>query len=146
MGTLKTWMNIFLFVLVAGALWYIYNLFKGTAPKISTLVTGAATWWKAKFGMAKSGTVIPDITGQAGANADAAGFASVVNRFSQGFYNACMSQYAGDNNLGDTLSAQGTTNWPWKSYDDWVAAGQPHLPGEEAVYADSNGVYHNDYI
>lgn len=77
----------------------------------------------------------------------ALGNSSVVNDHSQGFYNAALMEYS--YNQDDTSawdSGQGTNNWPWKTYDQWVSASYPQLPTAGAVSVDKNGVYHNSYI
>ena len=132
----------FLYVAVFGVVIYLaYSLYKN----FKTLFPGVSTWWAGFFHLAAPGTQIPDTTESAGAKAATDGFNAVVNRGSQGFYNAALQQYAYDNQFDTSLQAQGTDGWPWTSYDAWKQAGDPHLPGEEAVSNDDHGVYHNDY-
>lgn len=139
---MKAFMAVIYLVLFAGLAFGAYKLFQYFKVKWP----GVSSWWANLFGKLPPGTPIPDTTGTAGEQASQKAFASVVNRNSQGFYNAALQQFANDNEFATSLLAQGSTNWPWTSYDSWVRAGEPHLPGEEAVYADDNGNWHNDYI
>lgn len=97
------------------------------AYNIYTAVKGGLDWWANLFGFLKPGTQIKDTTGQAG-DALSANTQTETYNSSQGSYDVKLANYAKAQGLPTSLSAQGTSGWPWVSYDSWVSAGMPALP------------------
>jgi hypothetical protein len=110
------------------------------------------------LGFKTPGGSVPDTTGAAGSkeaavsqaaaegSAAAEGITTEGSAYtSEAFYDACLQDYAFDNNFETSLAAQGTSGWTWKTYSAWVAAGYPTLPHAEYVSVDTNGVFHNQY-
>ncbi len=109
---------------------------------------------------------VPDVTGASGANTSAASqlategispspstIAAVesgtaipaAGSISQAYYDCALQEYAFDNSFNSSLAAQGSTGWPWVSYDAWVAAGYPALPTASLISVDANGIFSNQY-
>lgn len=117
------WIQIILFVVLLGFLYWIVK-------KILALLnpSGTAAWWGAFFGLSKPGTQVPDLTGQLGANIEAASQQAAMNAATpQLSYDQARGNYGRAHGI-PPLSVEGTTDWPWTSFDAWQAAGTPTLP------------------
>ena len=129
-------------VVIALVIWGASSLFTKAKTALGSLL--GVDWWESKLGGKTSGP-ITDVTGLVGSAASTAAYAAVVNDHSQGFYNSALQEYSYDANFDTTLAGQGTSGWPWTSYDNWVSNGYPALPTASSVTVDANGVYHNEY-
>jgi len=142
------WKVLILIIPAGGILYVAYMVYKfkhdptafqsfATAhPNLASLFISA--------GVTAPGGQVPDVTGAAGAQSSIAAMNSTIYT-SQGYYGACLQQTAYDNGFDTSLAEQGTSQWPYNSYSDWVSAGYPALPGADKITVDAAGDISNEY-
>ena len=107
-------------LLIVYVVYAIYEAVKGG-------LTTALPWWLSWLGVKPTSGNLPDTTGSLGAQISAQA-QTTTYAASQGAYDVALSAYATAQGFPTSLSAQGTTGWPWVSYDAWITAGMPSLP------------------
>lgn len=92
--------------------------FADNHPNLAALLISAGVFSSGK---------IPDITGALGQSISDNAQTETYNN-SQGNYDVKLSAYAKAHGFPTSLSAQGSSGWPWLTYAAWVDAGMPTLP------------------